>query len=66
MCRGHLSRMLSLVSAQTVHIAIDASSDGEEIRGHIGDGISAAEGVHGMAGVDRLAGWAAERAERER
>jgi hypothetical protein len=40
--------MLFLVSAQTVHIAIDASVDGEQIRGHIG---------HGISGPRAFTGW---------
>jgi hypothetical protein len=36
------------VSVQTVHIAIDASIDGVEIRGHIG---------HGISGPRAFTGW---------
>jgi hypothetical protein len=50
--RGHAwQRMLSLMSVQTRHIAIDVRLDGDEISGRVGDGTSKPKAFQGWLGL---------------
>ena len=43
--------MLAVMSAETVHIAIDVRVDGEEISGHAGDGVGRPRPFSGWLGL---------------
>lgn len=44
-------RMLTSMSTETVHIAIDVCVDGEEISGHAGDGVGQSRRFSGWLGL---------------
>jgi hypothetical protein len=51
MCGHAWRRMLSLMSVQTRHIAIDLRLDGNEISGRIGDGTDKPKAFQGWLGL---------------
>ena len=51
MWRQAWRRMLSLMSVQTRHIAIDVLLDGDEISGRVGDGSEQPRTFHGWLGL---------------
>ena len=51
MWRQAWRRMISLMSVQTRHIAIDVLLDGDEIRGLVGDGTDEPKSFQGWLGL---------------
>ena len=51
MCGGAWRRMLSLMSVQTRHIAIDVRLDGDEISGQARDGTDQPKAFQGWLGL---------------